>query len=104
LRCEIFPSFLCVQLGHAPVVDVLTAAHRVGEMHFPTVAVIHIAHRRRHATFGHDRVRLAQQRFANQTDLDARRRRFNRRAQSRAARADDQHVVFVSFVIGSHKK
>src|ERR1700724_1276696 len=25
--------FLCVQLRHAPLVDVLTAAHRVGEMH-----------------------------------------------------------------------
>ena len=95
--------FLRVQFGHAPVVDVLAAAHRVGEMHLPTVAVVHVAHRRRHAAFGHDRVRLAQKRFADQTDLDARRRCFDRRAQARAARADDQHVVFVSFVIGSHK-
>ena len=30
------------------------------------------------------------------------RRGFDGRAQARAARADDQHVVFVSFVIGGH--
>ena len=53
--------FLRVQFGHAPVVDVLAAAHRVGEMDFPTVAVVHVAHRRRHAALGHDRVRLAQE-------------------------------------------
>jgi len=47
-------------------------------------------------------VRFAEQRFANEADFDAGRRRFNRRAQARAARADDQHVVFVSFVIGCH--
>ena len=54
--------------------------------------------RRRHAAFGHDRVRLAQQRFANQPHFHPRRRRFNRRAQSRAARANDQHVKFKCFV------
>jgi len=34
--------FLRVQLGHAPLVYVLTAAHGVGEMHFPIVAFIDI--------------------------------------------------------------
>ena len=70
----------------------------------PVVAVVHVAHGRRHAALGHDGVRLAEQRFADQADLDAGRRGFDRRAQTRAARADDQHVVFVSFVIGSHNK
>ncbi len=97
LRC-----LLRVQFGHAPIVDVLAAAHRISEMHLPVVAVVHVAHRRRHAAFGHDCVRLAQKRFADQPDFDARCRRFNRRAQARATRADHQHVVFVSFVIGSH--
>ena len=35
--------FLGVQLGHAPVVDVLAAAHRVGEVHLPVVAVVVVA-------------------------------------------------------------
>ena len=99
-----FRGFLRVQLGHAPVVDVLAAAHRVGEMNAPVVAVVHVAHRRRHAALGHDGVRLAEQRFADQPDLHARRRRLDGRAQTRAARADDEHVVFKSFVIGGHGK
>ena len=56
--------FLRVQLGHAPVVQVLAAAHRVGEVHAPAVAVVDVGHRRRHAAFGHDGVRLAEQRLA----------------------------------------
>ena len=35
--------FLRVELGHAPVVDVLAAAHGVGEVNLPVVAVVHIA-------------------------------------------------------------
>jgi hypothetical protein len=34
---------LGVQLGHAPVVEVLAAAHRVGEVHLPAVAVVDVA-------------------------------------------------------------
>ena len=97
-------GFLGVQFGHAPVVDVLAAAHRVGEMHAPVVAVVHVAHRRRHAALGHDGVRLAEQRFADQPDLHAGRRRLDGRAQARAARADDEHVVFKCFVVGGHWK
>ncbi len=91
--------FLGVQFGHAPVVDVLAAAHRVGEVHLPVVAVVHVGQRRRHAALGHDGVRLAEQRLADQADRHARGRRFDRRAQSRTAGADDQHVVFVSLVV-----
>ena len=36
--------FLGVQLGHAPVVEVLAAAHRVGEVDLPVVAVVDVAH------------------------------------------------------------
>ena len=57
--------FLRVQLGHPPIVDVLPAAHRVREMHFPVVAIINIGQRRRDAAFGHDGVRLAEKPFAN---------------------------------------
>ena len=82
--------FLGVQLRHAPVVDVLAAAHRVGEVHLPAVAVVVVGHGRGHAAFGHDRVRLAEQRLADQADRHAARRRFDRRAQPGAAGADDE--------------
>ncbi len=97
-------GFLGVQFGHAPVVDVLAAAHRVGEMDLPVVAVVHVAQRRRHAALSHDRVRLAKERFADQPDFHARRRGLDGRAQTRAARADDEHVVFKCFVIVGHRK
>ena len=64
--------FLGVQLGHAPVVQVLAAAHRVGEVDLPVVAVVDVAERRGDAAFGHDGVRLAEQRLADQADRDAR--------------------------------
>ena len=66
--------FLRVQLRHAPVVDVLAAAHRVGEVDLPVVAVVDVGQRRGDAAFGHHRVRLAEQRLADQADRDARRR------------------------------
>ncbi len=66
---------LGVQLRHAPVVDVLAAAHRVGEVDLPVVAVVDVGQRRRDAALGHDGVRLAEQRLADEADRDARRRR-----------------------------
>ncbi len=63
--------FLRVQLGHPPVVDVLPAAHRVSEMHFPVVAIINIGQRRRDPPFRHDGVRLAEKTLANHADGNA---------------------------------
>ena len=63
-----------VQLRHAPVVHVLAAAHRVGEVHPPVVPVVHVPQRGGDASLGHHRVRLAEERLAHQPDLDARRR------------------------------
>ncbi len=60
--------FLRVQLGHAPLVDVLTAAHRVREMHFPVIAIIDIGERGRDAALGHDGMRFAEKRFADESD------------------------------------
>jgi hypothetical protein len=51
--------FLRVQLGHAPLVYVLTAAHCISEMHLPIVAFIHIGQRRCDSAFGHYGVRFA---------------------------------------------
>ena len=92
---------LGVQLGHAPVVEVLAAAHRVGEVDLPAVAVVDVGHRRRHAALGHDRVGLAEQRLADEADRRARRRRLDGGAQPGAARADDDDVVLVGLDVAS---
>ena len=86
---------LGVQLGHAPVVEVLAAAHRVGEVDLPVVAVVDVGQRRGHAALGHDGVRLAEQRLADEADRRARRRRLDGGAQPGAAGADDEDVVLV---------
>ncbi len=65
--------FSGVKLGHAPVVDVLASAHRVGEMNSPVIALIYIGQRRRDSSLGHHRVRFSEKRFANQPDGDSRR-------------------------------
>ena len=90
---------LRVQFGHAPVVDILAAAHRVGKVNFPVVGWIHCTERRSNATFRHHRVCFAKQRLANQTDLDSRSRCFNRGTESRPACPDDQHVVLGGLIL-----
>src|SRR5678815_2974953 len=50
-----------VQLRHSPIVDVLTSAHRVGEVHFPTIAVVDVTECSGDSAFGHHGVRLAKQ-------------------------------------------
>ncbi len=51
---------LGVQLGHTPVVQELSTAHRVAEVSLPIVLRVGVAHRGRAAAFGHDRVGLAE--------------------------------------------
>jgi hypothetical protein len=46
-------------------------------------------------------VSFAEERFADKADGNARGRSFNRGSQTRTARADDQDVVFMRFVIHS---
>ena len=91
--------FLGVELGHAPLIYILAAAHRVGEMHLPIVAIIHIAQRGRDAAFGHDGVRFAKERFANKPHRNPGRRCFNRSAQSRTTCPDHEHVVLDCLII-----
>ena len=50
-----------MQLGHAPVVEVLSASHRVGEMNSPVVAIIDIGECGRHAPFRHYGMRFAEE-------------------------------------------
>ncbi len=85
--------FLGVQLRHAPVVEVLPAAHRIGEMHPPVVAIVDIGQSRGNAAFGHHGVRFTQQRFADHSHFGAVSRGFDRGTQPRAARPNHQYVV-----------
>jgi len=93
-----------VQFGHPPVVQELAAAHRVAEVNLPVVVRVHVAHGGRAAALGHHRVRLAEQRLGDDRGLLAVQPGLDRRAQSRAARADDHHVVGVTVdVDGRHR-
>ena len=71
--------FLRVQLGHAPVVHVLAAAHGVAEVDLPVVAIVDVTQRCGDAALGHHGVRFSQQRLAYQSDRHAGRRRLNGR-------------------------
>ena len=94
--------FLRVQLGHAPVVDVLSAAHGVGEVDLPAVAVVDVGQRRGDAAFRHHGVRLAEERLADESDRCAGAGRCDRGAEAGAAGADDQDVVLEGLVV-SHR-
>jgi hypothetical protein len=97
-------GLLRVQLGHSPVVQVLPAAHRVGEVDGPAVAVVDVVHRRGQTALGHHGVRLAQQRLADEADPRALRGGLDRRPKTRAAGPDDQDVVLVSGVLAHAPK
>ena len=64
-------------------------------MHLPAVAVVDVGEGRRDAPFGHDGVRLPEQRLADQADPNTCRRGLDGGAQARAAGADHEHVVLV---------
>src|SRR3712207_8498128 len=68
-RSTLFPYttlFRSVQLGHAPVVEHLAAAHGVPEVHPPVVLGIQVRHRRGDAALRHHCVRLAEQRLRSE--------------------------------------
>ena len=88
---------LGVQLGHAPVVEELPAAHGVAKVDLPVVLRVGVAHRRRAAALGHHGVRLAEQRLTDHRDLQATFARLDDRTQTRAAGTDHDHVVLVPF-------
>src|SRR5450759_411754 len=58
LRC-----FFREELDHPPVVDVLAAKHRIGKVHLPVVRRVEIPERGGDATFRHNGVSLAEERF-----------------------------------------
>jgi hypothetical protein len=88
-------SFLRVELGHAPVIELLPAEHRVAEVDLPGVLGIHVRERCRHAPLGHHRVCLAEERLADHAGARAGGGRLDRGAEPRAAGADHQHIEVV---------
>src|SRR2546423_8198834 len=89
---DAFRGLASMQLGHPPVVDQLAAAHRVLEVDLPIVIRIDVAQGGSDATFGHDRVGLAQQRLAYDGHVRARRRGLDRGAHAGTAGPDHEHV------------
>ena len=83
---------LGVQLGHAVVIEVLTAAHGVAKVHHPIVLGVDVTHGGGYAAFGHDRVGLAEQRLGDDADVEAALLGLDGRAQSGATGADDDDV------------
>src|SRR4051794_28972237 len=89
-----------VEFGHAPVVEILAAAHGVSEVYPPVVAIVHVGEGRRDAALGHDGVGFAQKRFADDADLRAAGGGFNGGAQAGSACSDHQYVVRVPLEFG----
>ena len=96
--------FLGVNLGHPPVVDELAAFHRVGEMHLPRVLVGDVVHGSGHAALGHDRVRLAQERLADDHHARAGLSRRDGSAQPRSSRSEDEDVGLDRLVGGGRHR
>ena len=63
---------------------------------------VDVRHRGSNAAFSHHRVRLAKQRLAHNGDARAMAQRLDRRGQSSAAGADDQHIMLVSLELFVH--
>jgi hypothetical protein len=93
-------SFFGVKLSHPPIVQILAAAHGVGEVNAPTVAVVDVGHRGGDAAFRHNCVSFAEKRLCNDSDADAGGRSLNRSAQASAASSDDQDIVLMRDVLG----
>src|SRR6266508_3868860 len=95
---------LRVELGHAPVVEHLAAAHGVAEVDAPVVLRVDVAQRRGHAALRHDRVGLAEQGLADDRRPGAAGRRLDRGPQAGPAGADDDDVVLVDLLFGHLKQ
>ena len=96
---DAFRSFFGMEFGHAPVVQVLTATHRIGEMNPPAIAIVDVGQCCRDASFGHYGMRFAQQRLGDHGYACACGKAFYRGTQSGAARANDQDVMLMSFIL-----
>jgi hypothetical protein len=92
-------GLLGMELGHAPVVEHLAAAHGVPEVDLPAVIGVHVAQCRGHASLGHHCVGLAQQGLAHQCRPQSPCLGLDRRPQAGAAGPDDDDVEVVGLVL-----
>src|SRR6267142_4351389 len=92
-------GLLRMNVGHPPVIQKLSAAHRVAKMRAPIVRFVHIGNRCGDAAFSHDSVRLTEERFTDDTNLYSLTKRLDRRAQTSPTCPDNKHIVFVCFVL-----
>src|SRR5262249_57598717 len=60
--------FLRVQFCHSPLIDVLTAAHGIGEVHLPIVAFIDVGQRRCDSALSPHRLPLTHNTFAHDSN------------------------------------
>ena len=88
-------GFLGVQLSHPPVVEHLSATHRVAEMNLPVVVFPDVAHGGGDAALSHDRVGLAEQALADDGRLGATFVGLDGGPQTRSTGTDDDDVVVV---------
>ena len=93
-----------VQLGHAPVVQVLAAEEGVLEVDPPAVVGVHVPERGRHAAFRHDRVRLPEERLRDDRRPGSGFRGGDRGPEAGTTRADDDHVVLVLLDLRGHRQ
>ena len=92
-----------MDLGHAPVVQHLAAAHGVAEVDLPVVLGPDVAEGGGDAAFGHDGVRLAEQGLAHERRAGARSARLDGGPEPGAAGADDDDVEVVPFGLRHQK-
>src|SRR6266850_6685375 len=92
-------GLLRMNVGHPPVIQKLSAAHGVAKMRAPIVRFVHIGNRCGYAALSHDSVRLAEERFTDDTNLYSLTKRLDRRTQTSTTCPDNQHIMFVCFVL-----
>src|SRR6266850_2095909 len=92
-------GLLRMNVGHPPVVQKLPATHRVAKMRAPIVRLVHIGNRCGDAAFSHDSVRLAEERFTDDANSYSLTKRLDRRTQASTTCPDNQHIMFVCFVL-----
>ncbi len=72
-------------------------------MNLPIISLVRVRQRRSNSALGHHGVRLAEQRFANQSHAHSSGRSFDRRAKASAPGANDQNLVLVRQVLRHQK-
>jgi hypothetical protein len=90
--------FFGEELNHAPVIDHLTAAHRVSEVDLPVVSRIDVAKGGSNASFSHDGVSFAEKRFTDDSNAATGFRSGDSSTQASTTGAQDEDIVFEDIV------